>query len=318
MLRSPLARSFLPLVALGVACAPSEFARVDAAEGPSASSAPLGPVALAVDVDATPERRAAVERDDVESLSEVPSEEPAAEPPARKVPSDAQFAAWMLDLCDDAKRWNAAEAKLRLEMHWPASEPWLEAGLDSLDHQQRQLSAYILAGSHVEPTNALIRVLVEGLRDDALPIGTRFDGGRSYTAVYNAIGAERYLRYHMDAARDQVRAAFDTTFDPQQRMRCATLLGGDRRNPYRLDLLPYLIDCLRDNDVAGDAARATAALVEMGQLAVPALIPLADGSWSQEARLAAAILERLGPHPPCAEELCARYDLLDIVNGRQF
>lgn len=318
VLRSPVARLLLPLLALGVGCEPSEFARVDASEGAAASTAPLGPVTLAADPDPTPERRAAVERDDVDPRRDVPAKEPAAEPLVPKVPSDAQFAAWMLDLCDDAERWNAARAKSNLRAHWPASRPWLEAGLESADHQQRQLSANILAGARAEPTDALVRVLVEGLRDDGLPVGTRFDGGRSYTAVYNADRGEHFLARHMDAARVQVQAAFDTSDDPQQRMRCASLLGSDDRNPYRLDLVPFLVECLRDNDVVGDAARATAVIVRMGQLGVPALIPLADGSSRQDARLAAAILERLGPHPPGAEELCARYDLLDIVNGSQF
>ena len=143
----------------------------------------------------------------------------------------------------------------------------------------------------------------------------RLESGRTYWSLQHRNRAEDYLARHMAAARAQVQVGFDTATDAEQRMRCATLLGGDRANPYRLELVPYLVDSLRDNHVSGDAARATATLMEFGGHAVPALLAVADGSSSQQARLAGAILVRLGGDPPSIGATFDTFDLRGVVRS---
>ena len=224
------------------------------------------------------------------------------EAPVAQGPTDAQLSAWMLDLCDDFERGNASEARWRLRRAWPASRPWLLRGLDSHDHQQRQLSANLLVGLGEPPADDLLRVVVEGLRDDSLPYGQGVSGEDRYTCVYNADDGVAYLRRHLSAARPHLESAFRTG-DRQQRLLCAILLARAERCPTASETIPFLVECLGDNHIRGDAALATQALLDLGEVALPWLEHASMSRDDQRRRIATAVLTALTAPSPSRDDL---------------
>ncbi len=109
------------------------------------------------------------------------------------------------------------------------------------------------------------------------------------TGAEGRVGAAtRGLVEHAGAAECQLREVLVTSDDPQQRFIAAYALGMGGLGGEQV--LATLIDHLGDNEVAGDAARAAAALFHVGDQARPALLEALDDADPQRVRHAKDIL----------------------------
>ncbi len=209
----------------------------------------------------------------------------AADPPPVDVPPDPSIPTLIADLrstSPDPRSRDALHALLSLGE--PALVP-LYAALDSLDFRQRQLAAAILRAMDgiaiegenpfssaspppkITPTPALLRVCIEGLKDDALPGVVA--GEREYDKrpiVYNAAGGTRFLIKHAAAAEPLLAEALKST-DLQQRFCAAIILGFAHRTTHAETICAILIPHLRDNSIPCDALWAAGALYRLGPAA---------------------------------------------------
>lgn len=265
-------------------------------------------------------RRVVVEAVEPPVPSAAAMEDSPVEGPSPEPPTALDLAVWIADLCDDDERFNAIRATRRLAAAWPHSRTWLEDGLLSPDHQQRQLCAYVLAGQDAEPTSMLLHVLVEGLRDDDLPYERGRDGdwrSSRNSLINNADRAESYLVEHVDEARTRLWEQFYLG-DAQQSLRCASILATRADAERQHELIGYFVECLRDNGLRGDAARATTALIGFGDDAVPALRAATGSADVQQAGLAGAILDRIGSDAVSAFEAIERNGVRGVVRACRF
>jgi len=214
-------------------------------------------------------------------------------------------------LADDQTRFNADRAMRDLRAQGPRAVADLERALRSADRQQRQLAAAVLRTIDAyRPSDAMLKVCVEGLRHDVLP----YDRARHrYNTVYNAADGVRYLLRHAEAARRELIAALGGT-DWQQRFLAAYVLGATGRGAAVNRAAPILIAQLRDNDVPGDALMAAEALYGFGPAVEPTLRrsrPLAADD--QQARLIDLILLNLADPPKNQSQLRARKPLHNVT-----
>jgi len=193
-------------------------------------------------------------------------------------PTDDRFARVLIDaMRDDDVRWNADEAVLRLRWTSDAVRkmvaPALESALDSDDWQQRQIAAYVLCDvkDHI-PSDRMLAVLVEALRDDALPSGppARKGGGWTYNYVNNATVAFHVLHAHHGRAEPHLLDVLDSA-DLQQRFLASVLLIANGSKAAEVTAVPLLIEHLRDNRHNADAVMAARALGRYGPGVLPYL-----------------------------------------------
>ena len=192
------------------------------------------------------------------------------------------------DMADDSVSNNGEDAVWTLE-RFPdeLTVPAAEAALASDDYQQRQFAASFLRGRpRYAATDALLRVTVEGLRDDQFPAG---DG---YTHFCNAHDGWDYLLGRMDRAEAFVAAGLSGD-DAQQRLICAGLAAATRRMALLDRACPILIEALGSNEVTEDAQFATGALMNLGEPALAHLGPARDDADPQRRDRARLIVSRL-------------------------
>ncbi len=219
------------------------------------------------------------------------------------------------ELKDDDIAWNAQAAwTALLAMPQCISIPALEQALEAPDYQERQLAAVILRSMDgYWPSDACLRVTVEGLRDDSFPHDRRT--GRT-TFISNAYGGFEYLCQFAGDAAPHLASGLRSP-DAQQRFLSAVVVGysaagavskpstqgpwdppaatSTRPLPAELidEAIPVLVRALAENSIDDDAKQASAALVRMGGRAVAALEEASLASDPQQRRLAALILRRI-------------------------
>jgi hypothetical protein len=194
------------------------------------------------------------------------------------------------DLRCDGARWNAHRA-LELLPRLSSAAPALHAALGSPDWQQRQLAAHLLRGwPGMAPTEELLRITVEGLRDDHLPY-QRFPNSRRYTTTWVANAREGilYLSVHLDRAAPLVAEGLESD-DWQQRFLCAAILGYGGGIEYVAAAAPILIPELADDGRAENARTAAGALYGFGEAVIPHLCRLRQSSDDQQRSLVRSIL----------------------------
>jgi hypothetical protein len=218
------------------------------------------------------------------------------------------------DLRSDNTPGNAGRAGYLLAGLGRAALPALERALASEDWQERQLAAAALR--HIpwyDPSDRMLRVTVEGLRDDDLPMERASPMLRrrgAYTGVANACDGVAYLVDHPGGTGPILRAGMEKG-DPQQRLLCAVVAGRAGMTELLPVAAPILIEHLRANHIAGDAKLATPALLAFGEGVVPLLGPVLDSPDRQQRELARLVLIDLGAiHPPDADE---RFRLVRIT-----
>ncbi len=193
-------------------------------------------------------------------------------------------------LRDDDVRGNATRALSLLRRLGNEAVPALERGLTSDDWQQRQLCAAVLRHMRgYEPSDRLLAVTVEGLRDDELP----FDHRRRYTrGANNAWSGFFYLLRHGRGATPHLSAGLDSD-DSQQRWLCARAAAAAGLVTLVDRAAPELVAHLRDNTIRGDAGEAQHALRQYGEAARPYLESALGSPDEQQCRLAGELLEEL-------------------------
>ena len=173
----------------------------------------------------------------------------------------------------------------------------LEAALDSTDWQQRQMAAEILRGIETfMPTNRLLEVTVEGLRDDALP----FDENGAGVFVFNAFSGTQYLLQHPREGTEILITALESD-DSQQRFLAAYVLGATGRGNATQRITEILLPHLQDDDVWGNACMAVYALYHLGPDVLPFLEPYRDSKDEQQ-RQAVQLVRMDLENPPRTEE----------------
>lgn len=190
------------------------------------------------------------------------------------------------DLHSDGVRFNAENA---LDVLGEIGQPavlHLRRALTSRDWQQRQMAAAVLHRLNVPPSDDLVRISIEGLRDDALP------WGRKTNFVFNARQGVRYLAEHAKVAEAQLIRSLQSA-DLQQRFLSAAALGFGGRSVAAEQAAPILIAQLRDNQVSGDALFAMRALYGFGSAVLEPLQAVMASDDRQQRELAAFLIWKL-------------------------
>lgn len=187
-------------------------------------------------------------------------------------PQQDRIEHWVKDLADDSTRWNATIALGELREIGAAAIPALESALASSDWQQRQAAASILQSIQgYSPSERMLDVTIEGLRNDALPIENRPSRPPAYTWVSNAADGTRFLIEHAEVAESRLVKGMESD-DLQQRLLCATALGWGGRRAGIDRATEILLPHLRSNRISGDATLAAGALYRFGLAVEPALL----------------------------------------------
>lgn len=201
------------------------------------------------------------------------------------------------DLRDDDVRFNAHRAMGLLRDLGVDAVPALERALRSDDRQQSQMAAAVLRNLPAyAPCEDLVRVTIEGLRDDALPFQAAGGGrGVRYSFVFNARDGLAYLVRHGPFIEPYLVAGLESD-DEQQRLLSAVAAGLSRLDRLAQEAVPILLEHLKDNGVPEDATMAAAALLHFG----PEIAPLVERHWNaadpQQRKLIRGVLAGLREH----------------------
>jgi hypothetical protein len=201
------------------------------------------------------------------------------------------------DLREDNADRNAFRALEFLREMGSAGKRALEHSLLSPDYQERQLAATELRNMCLRwtehgrertstPSDALLRVTVEGLQDDSKLWKS--------CATYNAYVGVHFLSYFPEVTAPYLKVGLAST-DEQQRMLCASLAARGRHRELYDRAVPILVSHLADNATFGDGRFVAPALVAMGQDALPSLMQLTSMGDPQQRAAARAILAHLEP-----------------------
>jgi len=199
------------------------------------------------------------------------------------------------DLRSDGVNGNAMRA---MGMLATLGNEGIEVLLDALksnDHQERQLAADVLREAEGFELNAnLLRVCVEGLRDDRFPFdpGSALDTS-TWTWCSNARGGTAFLvKYAIQASPHLARGL--RSDDRQQRLLCAAIAGWGKLTDLAPQAGPILLVHLADNDMAGDAKIAYSALASFGPEVRAILEQAIDSPDTQQRQAAQSLLGRMG------------------------
>lgn len=193
------------------------------------------------------------------------------------------------ELHSDDVRWNADKA-IDLFNDYPRemTTPLLTAALNSDDYQQRQIAAAILRDwPSFVPTDDLLRVTVEGLRND-----WGDDHGYSTYTGFNAHQGWEYLSRHGAEAEAHLAKGLESD-DLQQRYLCAGLVAVTRRLSLLDRACAILIDGLGDDDVSNNAKLAVTSLMSLGEPALPYLEKAAEDDDAQRRQVALLMIRRI-------------------------
>lgn len=199
------------------------------------------------------------------------------------------------NLASDEVRGNAGHAGWLLTQLEHEGVVALLGALKSADYQQRQLAAdHLRSMEGFELNQDLLRVTVEGLRDDRFPFdpGTALDSS-TWTWSTNARDGTAFLVTYARPAQAFIAQGLASD-DRQQRLLCAAIAGWGGLDELAPVAAPILIEHLADNDMQGDAKIAYAALVAFGAHARGALESAIESPDTQQRLSARALLGRLG------------------------
>jgi hypothetical protein len=206
------------------------------------------------------------------------------------------------DLRHDARRWNALKAQTQLCRLGALADTALLRALEADDPQQRQFAASVLQSrSDLAPPESLLRVSVEGLRQD-----------RRIPDLYNALRSVRYLLSRVHAAEEQLVRGLRGG-DAQQRLLCAYIIGAAGLTARADEAAPILVEHLRSNTISRDGMWALVALARLGRSALPHLLEQAASDDLQQ-RTAVTYLIALaehdgrGPRPRMPPGITNRFD----------
>ncbi|MFC1672072.1 HEAT repeat domain-containing protein [Planctomycetota bacterium] len=206
-------------------------------------------------------------------------------------PADPEITRLIDALADDDVKWNAIRAQRRLrELGALAIEP-LEGALMSKDYQQRQLAADVLRqiGGY-KPSERMLAILVEGLRDDEFPARVREGKTTAYTPTYNASWGTKYLSKHAARAEAFLEKGLESD-DAQQKFLCAYIVGVSGMTKHVSKAAGILIDHTKNNGIRGDACLSAAALFRLGKDVLPHLRAALPGADMQQKEVIGALIK---------------------------
>jgi len=201
----------------------------------------------------------------------------------------------MESLRSDDVRFNAVYSMWELRKEGERVVPYLERALGEDDYQMQQFAAGILMEQPegYQPTLRLLKVMVEGLADDAFPYGRMGGKPFRYTDLRNARnGLEAFLAkpFWVDQAEARLVQALHST-DGQQRFLAALLLAEHEKKAYVQDLVRVLAPHLVDNMLRSDARMAAHALRKLGVHAKPMLRSYLGSGDEQQERYVKLLLD---------------------------
>ncbi len=207
------------------------------------------------------------------------------------------------DLRADEVRGNAICALKELyARETPELIPALEEALESEDWQQRQLAAAVFyklkwfAPERLKDyvaSNRLCEVIVEGLRNDALP--SLHQRGRC-VPLNNAAEGVRFLLSYPQQGTEPLEAALDSS-DGQQQFLAAYVLGATGRGGKLARITEIVIPHLRDDEIWGNACMTAYALYHLGKEVIPYLQSHASAGDAQVQSAVNLILHNLETPP---------------------
>jgi len=225
------------------------------------------------------------------------------------------------DLRADHHRFNAHQAMDQLLGVGRPAIPALQKALRSEDHQQRHMAADVLISLghgwrddpvQVQPTLAMLDVLIEGLRHDNLPRGYDRDEMR-YSYTFNARYGTEYLTRHIALAEPLLVKALHSD-DGQQQFLAACLLGWAGRSQHVDTLAPILLAHLRDNTLASDGLLAAPALYRLGSTVIPHLEKARLSADAQQDKFIDLILLDLRDPPTTGAKLKHRHRTYQLAD----
>jgi hypothetical protein len=171
----------------------------------------------------------------------------------------------------------------------------LEEALDDPEFQRRQYAAELLRDREregpwivgptesVEPSDRLLEVCIEALRDD------RFER-------YNAASSFEFLLKRRERVIPMLGSAIQSD-DSQQAFMCAVLAGLLKAEELAPLAGPVLVSHLSGNSFMGDARVAAPAMVGLGDAGRAYLLPAIDGSDPQARKLAWVVIKTIDHQP---------------------
>lgn len=185
--------------------------------------------------------------------------------------------------------------------------PLLEEALQSHDWQQRQMAAELLRRTdEYPPTDRLIEVTVEGLRDDEFPVDDQ-----GYTIfLFNAYFGTRYLIKHPNEGTKYLEDSLESD-DAQQRFLAAYILASTERGEDKQKIAEILLPHLHDDNIPGNAIMSVYALYHLGAEIIPLLQMREDSTDHQERAAIIYLLNNL-KNPPKDHQKNELYTELQI------
>ena len=216
----------------------------------------------------------------------------------RESPETNRIGQWIDDLANDSERNNAKRALAQLRAVGAKADAALHDALDSKDPQQRHFAAHLLrARNSSAPSQKLLAVTVEGLRDDNLP-----EYPRKAPYIWNAVEGVEFLLGNVEVAKSHLLVALDAT-DGQQRFLAAYIVAMSRRE-WRVErVCSILIEHLEDNEVRNDASLSSTALARLGRPALPSLFENRGSLDVQQRDLIELVIRKIEGKPTAAHEL---------------
>lgn len=213
------------------------------------------------------------------------------------------------NLRDDGITWNAQTSMDLLESLGDAAIPALEEALSASDWQQRQLAGSLLRRMPMyAPSESLLAVTVEGLRNDDLPRGRR----GAFTYVWNARAGVHYLALNARDAEPFLQQGMQSD-DMQQRFLCAVAAGFGGRVALIDDAMPILIEHLADNQIGGDATWSMRAIAGFGVDSVPRLEPFIESDDAQQDKAVRYLILRLRDGVPAGSGKLPRLNVTRVT-----
>lgn len=167
------------------------------------------------------------------------------------------------------------------------------------NHGTKNLSPSGFGERRTVVSDDLLRVSVEGLRDDRLPYDQSM---RRMTWVFNAKSSFSFLIDHAERAEELLLAALGSD-DEQQRWLAACVLGYAGAWHIADRVAPVLVEHLGANTRSGDATACAAALFHLGHAALPVLEAARHDADSQRAKTAQLLVSRIRGDPLSSKDL---------------
>lgn len=229
--------------------------------------------------------------------------------------TEAQLQAWIEDLRDDDRNWNAVRAASHLWIHFRQAKPLLLQALDSTDAQQRSLAAYVLTDRPLDEPRQMHRLV--------WVLAESFENPQYFPRKVSGADGERECQLSVDLATNAA-IAFQTfpeyralalpaiervwqREDDDHGRRAGYILAHDARGRLRYAVAQRAVEHLVDNEIDGDAVISLRTLTRLGPEALGVVFDALPGRDQQQQALLGHWLSYFSPDHRQARRLTARH-----------